>query len=112
MVPLFIGGLSASEIAIVMVIGLLLFGARLPQVGRSLGKTLTEFKRGLRGVEEDMEKAEREAERELEEEERRRIKPLPPPEPGIQTTPEARTQASPDAGEAPAEDKTPTTPAP
>jgi sec-independent protein translocase protein TatA len=93
-VPLFIGGLSGSEIAIVLVIGLLLFGARLPQVGRSLGKTLTEFKRGLRGVEEDMEKAEREAERELDDEERRRAKPLPPPEPGT----------------VPADEKTPTTP--
>jgi sec-independent protein translocase protein TatA len=79
-VPLFIGGLSASEIAIVLVIGLLLFGSRLPQVGRSLGKTLTEFKRGLRGMENDMEKLERDTERELEEEERRR-KALPPRDP-------------------------------
>jgi sec-independent protein translocase protein TatA len=79
-VPLFIGGLSASEIAIVLVIGLLLFGSRLPQVGRSLGKTLTEFKRGLRGMEADMEKLERDTDSELEEEERRK-KALPPPDP-------------------------------
>jgi sec-independent protein translocase protein TatA len=83
-VPLFIGGLSASEIAIVLVIGLLLFGSRLPQVGRSLGKTLTEFKRGLRGMEEDMDKLDRDTDRELDEEarERERRKALPPPDAG------------------------------
>ena len=81
MAPLFIGGLSASEIAIVLVIGLLLFGSKLPQVGRSLGKTLTEFKRGLRGMEGDLEKLDRDTDRELEEEERRRKKELPPPDP-------------------------------
>jgi sec-independent protein translocase protein TatA len=80
-VLLFIGGLSASEIAIVLVIGLLLFGSRLPQVGRSLGKTLTEFKRGLRGMEDDMESLDRETDKQLEEEERARKKALPPPDP-------------------------------
>jgi sec-independent protein translocase protein TatA len=78
--PLFIGGLSASEIAIVLVIGLLLFGSKLPQVGRSLGKTLTEFKRGLRGMEGDLEKLDRDTDLELEEEERRRKKALSPPD--------------------------------
>ena len=75
----FIGGLSPSEIVIILVIGLLLFGARLPQVGRSLGKSLTEFKRGLRGIESEIEAAEREANQKLEEDERKRKEALPGP---------------------------------
>jgi sec-independent protein translocase protein TatA len=34
-------------------IALLLFGKRLPEVGRSLGKGIVEFKKGLAGIEED-----------------------------------------------------------
>jgi len=33
---------------------LLLFGKRLPEVGRSLGKGIIEFKKGLAGIEEDV----------------------------------------------------------
>jgi len=36
-------------------IGLLIFGKRLPDVGRSLGKGIVEFKKGLKGVEDDIE---------------------------------------------------------
>lgn len=36
-------------------LGLLLFGKRLPEVGRSLGQGLVEFKRGLKGVSEEVE---------------------------------------------------------
>jgi sec-independent protein translocase protein TatA len=32
----------------------LLFGKRLPEVGRSLGKGLVEFKKGIRGIEDDL----------------------------------------------------------
>jgi sec-independent protein translocase protein TatA len=35
--------------------GLLLFGKRLPEVGRSLGKGIIEFKKGLKGIEEEVE---------------------------------------------------------
>jgi sec-independent protein translocase protein TatA len=41
--------------AIVAVIGILLFGKRLPEVGRSLGKGIVEFKKGLKGLEDDVE---------------------------------------------------------
>lgn len=50
-------GLGAAEIIALLVIGVLLFGNRLPDVGRSLGKTLIEFKKGWRGVEEDIDRA-------------------------------------------------------
>jgi len=33
---------------------LLLFGKRLPEVGRSLGKGIVEFKKGLAGIEEEV----------------------------------------------------------
>lgn len=36
-------------------LGLLIFGKRLPEVGRSLGKGIVEFKKGLKGIEDDVE---------------------------------------------------------
>lgn len=44
-----------SELLIILAIGLLLFGKRLPEVGRSLGKGIVEFKRGLKGINDDIE---------------------------------------------------------
>jgi sec-independent protein translocase protein TatA len=46
-------GLSPMELMIIGVVAVLLFGSRLPGVARSLGKSMTEFKKGLHGVEED-----------------------------------------------------------
>lgn len=43
-----------QEYLIIAVILLLLFGRRLPEVGRSLGKGIVEFKKGLRDVEDDV----------------------------------------------------------
>lgn len=37
--------------------GLLIFGKRLPEVGRSLGKGIVEFKKGLKGIEDDVDQA-------------------------------------------------------
>ena len=42
------------ELIVLAVIGLLFFGKRLPEVGRSLGKGIVEFKRGLKSIEEDV----------------------------------------------------------
>ena len=42
---------------VILVIGLLIFGKRLPEVGRSLGKGIVEFKRGIKGIEDDVESA-------------------------------------------------------
>ncbi len=40
------------EISVVLLVGLLLFGGRLPGVARSIGQSLIEFKRGLRSSDE------------------------------------------------------------
>jgi sec-independent protein translocase protein TatA len=45
------------EIIIIVVVALLLFGRRLPEVGRSLGRGIVEFKKGLRGVEDEINQA-------------------------------------------------------
>jgi sec-independent protein translocase protein TatA len=45
---------SGADWIVVAVIGLLLFGKRLPEVGRSLGRGIIEFKKGLKGVEDDI----------------------------------------------------------
>ena len=41
------------ELIVVMGIAVLLFGKRLPEVGRSLGKGIIEFKKGLSGAGEE-----------------------------------------------------------
>jgi len=46
-------GLSSWELLAVLVIALLLFGSRLPTVMRSLGKSVTEFKRGMNDITEE-----------------------------------------------------------
>jgi sec-independent protein translocase protein TatA len=42
---------------VIALLGLLLFGKRLPEVGRSIGKGIVEFKKGLAGIEEDFQQA-------------------------------------------------------
>lgn len=42
------------EWIIIAGLGLLIFGKRLPEVGKSLGKGIVEFKRGLKSVEEEV----------------------------------------------------------
>jgi sec-independent protein translocase protein TatA len=52
--PLALGMPGGFEWLIIAAIGLLIFGKRLPEVGRSLGKGIVEFKKGLKGVEDDI----------------------------------------------------------
>lgn len=46
--------LGSSEIIIVLVLALLLFGTRLPKVARSLGQGVSEFKRGVKNLSDDV----------------------------------------------------------
>lgn len=50
----FLPNLGASEIIVLVIIGVLLFGRKLPDVGRYLGKSIVEFKKGVKGLEDDL----------------------------------------------------------
>lgn len=52
----FINGLFGPEGMVLIVLAILLFyGRNLPSVGRSLGKGISEFKKGLKGLEDEVE---------------------------------------------------------
>jgi len=53
----FIGSLGMTEVLVIGGIALLLFGKRLPEVAKSMGKSIVQFKKGLREVEEDIDEA-------------------------------------------------------
>jgi TatA/E family protein of Tat protein translocase len=55
MLPLFAFSMPGTgEMIVLLILGLLLFGGRLPEVGRSIGKSLVEFRKGLRGIKDDV----------------------------------------------------------
>ena len=56
----FIGSIGHWEILALSLVGLLIFGSRLPQVGRSIGQSIVEFKKGLSSVEQEIDEAKRE----------------------------------------------------
>ena len=53
----FLPNLGPMEMMIIVGLGVLLFGKRLPEVGRSLGKGIVEFKKGLKGIEDDVDES-------------------------------------------------------
>lgn len=50
----FLGPIGTPELIILLVLGILLFGRKLPDIGRSLGKTMVEFKKGVKGIEDEI----------------------------------------------------------
>ncbi|HVX85614.1 MAG TPA: twin-arginine translocase TatA/TatE family subunit [Phycisphaerae bacterium] len=54
MMPLAFFNFSPIELIIFGFLGILLFGRRLPEIGKSLGKTIVEFKKGLNSSGEDI----------------------------------------------------------
>ena len=57
MMPLAFGLPGGYEFLVVAFVALLIFGNRLPGVMRSLGQGVTEFKKGINGVEDDPKQA-------------------------------------------------------
>jgi len=49
-----IGMPGYQEMLIILVIGLLIFGRRLPEVGRAMGKTLMQLRRGVQDFKEEL----------------------------------------------------------
>lgn len=54
-----------QEMLVVGVIALLLFGKRLPEVARNLGKGFSEFKKGMSGFQEEIRSASNDADRKI-----------------------------------------------
>ncbi|MHC4599742.1 MAG: Sec-independent protein translocase subunit TatA/TatB [Planctomycetota bacterium] len=53
MVFAFIAGLGVWEVLVILAVALIVFGPRLPEVAKSIGKGYLEFRRGLRSFESD-----------------------------------------------------------
>jgi sec-independent protein translocase protein TatA len=67
------GSVGTPEILLILIIALLLFGPRkLPELGKSLGRAIREFKRASTELQETLE-------REVEEVKRLEASPTPPP---------------------------------
>ena len=46
-------GIGSYEMLIVGLIGLLLFGNQLPKLARGFGQSIVEFKKGIKGIEDE-----------------------------------------------------------
>ena len=55
--PFAFGLPGGYEFLVVAFVALLIFGNRLPSVMKSLGKSVTEFKKGVAGIEDDLDTA-------------------------------------------------------
>ncbi len=53
----FLPSLGLPEMIVIGIVALLIFGRRLPEVGRSVGKSIVEFKKGLKETEETIKDA-------------------------------------------------------
>ena len=50
----FFGGIGTPELVIFGIIAVILFGSRLPAVARSMGKSIVEFKKGMKDIENEV----------------------------------------------------------
>ncbi len=57
--------IGVPEMIVIGVLALLIFGKRLPEVGRSLGKSFVEFKKGLKDTTDEVRDVRGEADRAL-----------------------------------------------
>ena len=52
-----LGQIGWTQMIVLGLLGVLIFGKRLPEVGKSLGKGIVEFKKGLSGIDTDLEES-------------------------------------------------------
>lgn len=79
-----LGSLGMPELLVILVIALMVFGPkRLPELGRSLGQTLNEFKKGANALRDSVEA-------EIERDNQRQAPPQAPAPPAAQTGTESR----------------------
>ena len=58
------GNLGAVEIILILLIVLILFGAKkIPELAKGLGKGMSEFKKGLKDVEDEIKSADKDSEK-------------------------------------------------
>jgi len=80
--PAFIQGIGGPELLIILVIILLLFGAKkLPELAKGLGKSMREFKKATQDVQEDFQEAMDAVDKDK--------PPAAPPPPGVPSAPKA-----------------------
>lgn len=55
--PLATFALNGPTLIILVVLAVILFGRRLPEMGKSIGKSLKEFQKGMNGIEDEIDTA-------------------------------------------------------
>jgi sec-independent protein translocase protein TatA len=86
----FMGSIGMPEMLVILVIALIIFGPRkLPELGKSLGKSLAEFKRASNDLRSTLEEEIRV------EEQQKRVSPPPAIPPAATTPPPTEEQAAP-----------------
>jgi sec-independent protein translocase protein TatA len=89
-----------AEVLVIAFVGLLLFGKRLPEVARSLGKSVVEFKKGIRDLKDDVDASSSRDTHRLENQNRASLPPMTQQStPSAISEPRAENKAAVESGE-------------
>jgi sec-independent protein translocase protein TatA len=62
---------GGAEWLVILVVAVLIFGRRLPEIARGLGKSITEFKKGIKDTESDINRTIEESDKKIESSEKK-----------------------------------------